>query len=267
MQKPNFDLLDISGEYDSIPPTSLHKYNDKELLFVPTAHASDFVTGDSEIFRNIKDEFDRFKPQSVVIEGQHNNAPVANLLSSVLYEIFIDSKARRIAEPFYVAYLAKKSGIPYFGGEPTPERIVELFNTPKFTYKDYIFYTYLLILAYTPNRSIENAITLAKKYYLEGHDLSGIDSIGADDFLVWYQEKQGKVFSFNTVEAAECACMYNKSKYYSQRLNSLLNINRNKELVSTIYSLFANYNKVMVVYGASHYTQISKVLEQMFSST
>ncbi len=83
-----------------------------------------------------------------------------------------------------------------------------------------------------------DAIRLAKDYFHQGHDLSYLNNISEKDFIRWYEEKQGKKFDRSAFDPDETAPFYEKSKFYSQKVCSFLNHNRNKQLISAVYDLF-----------------------------
>jgi hypothetical protein len=109
------------------------------------------------------------------------------------------------------------------------------------------------------------AVEIARKHFLSDHDIIFDEKNDFNSFIKWYELNQGKRFVRSTLEASEIAPLYDKSKLFTQRLNSVLNYNRNKKIILVIAELLGKYDSLLVVYGGGHYYQMQKVLNKMFS--
>ncbi len=84
-------------------------------------------------------------------------------------------------------------------------------------------------------------------------------------FLDWYMRKNATQFSVQSM-TSEVVAPLCEGTLFTQKLSGLIGVNRDRFIVKTIAEVLNRYNKVLVVYGGSHWVTQSGVFKDWFGS-
>lgn len=160
-------------------------------------------------------------------------------------------------ETGYAAVLAGNRSIPIAGGEPNDKEILLKINEGPFSSKDLIgFYVVRQFPQWLRQHRFERetrdkVVSDFLSTVCGDFGLSKSECLDLSEFKQWYKEKNGKEFGFN-FESEEAAPLAN-GKYITQHISSLVGQVRDRFVLQKIEELLSEYNRILVVYGSSHY--------------
>lgn len=241
------------------------KNDKKEIVYFGSSHIND---PEDPLFENIKEEFEKAKPDMVYIEGwasiNNKKDSIRNKMRKVSY---LDMKLK--SESHYVLKLAVEAGADFESPEPDfyQELLYQLDNG--FSKKDiFSYYIYRVIDQYGrqhKDRSIKDC-----KKYLEPY------------FSEFYQESKWSTEEINLFkkEILDELDVEDLEKHHVQvdptswEENEQTIINevasnstrfRDRYIFERIFEGLKKYNKIFVVYGSSHAVMQEPAFKELFS--
>lgn len=165
---------------------------------------------------------------------------------------------------FETAYSIKRAserGINFCGGEPESSFLMEKILESGYTQEDYYFYC----LTQQVFQAIEGEyfISLAKSFdnFLEQMNIQDLEQ---EDYLLWFEKYFGKSFSPEIITPDVCA-PYATGDLITQKISSQQCIIRDQFILSVIEKELLINDRVLVVYGGSHWSTQKLVLESALS--
>jgi hypothetical protein len=240
----------------------------KHLSFVAVKHETNIS---SATFKLIREELLEFEPELIIIEGAfpEDGQPPVWILKD--YNSNKLKSAREVAEKgesYYTAFLAIQNNIPIIGVEPSPGNAFDWLKN-----QDCFFDAYDLVnlgilrnfyywkeknKGQPVNKFFESVYLHIPDLYAENHE--------TPDILRWYELHQGKKFNTTTFNYDEISPLCEPQASYLQKVSCYLKLHRDIFIASNIAKALNNHNKVMVVYGAGHYRQQRKAIEDMLGN-
>ena len=267
---PNLDLIqpysyDLERKEPSAEP--FLEYFDtgrKSLVYVAARHEND---GNSPTFKLIDRAFESYEVRIAILEGfpaSYGPSPPA------LIEDFaanVDADFYRWGEPSYAALEANERGIPFLGGEPDESDVLRAVEEAGFTAKDLARFYFV--------RQIPQFLREGRHHAMEPVDLyesfmPGVlrdlglrpGELPFDEFLVWYEDLNGKRLDFGTFDSEETAPL-KKGTYGTQRISHEVSMARERFILTRIAEALDEYDHALVVYGKSHLAQQRPALQAM----
>ena len=269
---PNLELTqDYSFELQKkepfdVPYVSHFKKGKKQLVYIAANHSRD---KDGPTFRLIKQAFDEYKPDFVIVEGVSANAKLDGFIDHAR-KCFEQMKKGNCAEPSYAAFLSLINKTPFSGAEPDDKELaaeaLSLFNL---SIED-IAYFYALRLANQWKRQREGILDSEFERKIESYFPRLAKRVGAKQdlsfqaFLSWYKQKNGVSFSVEQVKNNDLAPV--KDGVWSQKLSYSIGVIRERSILRTIAAGLNKHERVLVVYGGGHLVKSRPVLEDMLGA-
>lgn len=228
--------------------------NKKQLWYVAAVHAYPLTY--TLIDKSIK----RLKPQAIIVEGIE---PGKILETISKYELFCDSINGSCPEPIYAAILARNFNIPIFTGEPEDRKILEYLQKNNYTLDDFLgFYLLRQIAIWNDNNknSLLDIKNKAAKFLAETKNNINIKyDFSWNEFELWYNQHALNTYNFNEI-FTENICQQGNYFYY---IGQLIDQIREKNILKTIEKSLALKNKVLVVYGKSHFFKEKEKIKEI----
>lgn len=245
----------------------------KSLRYIAAKHAAGPVPSVTETghptFAAIKKAFEEFNPDICIVEGFDSEVETLNWQQICDSSEFKDNPG---SESIYTAQLAKGRGIPFIGGEPTNASILTHILQSGLSIDDYAYLsiTRQLIQDYRDNKHLwENP-----DVYLE----TFVNDMGAlyceqitrkkytfAEYEDWVKANYNGLFCFEELSDTRAAAPV----IDGTRLQQIASVNskhRDLEILSRIIWATEKYNRVLVVYGGSHYYTQHTELERRFGT-
>lgn len=229
------------------------KYKEKTLLYLASQHSNKIT---DPTFQLIKTASDR-RPDIFILEGFSKDLGIspASVISAVLDGIkdgFYPS-----GEAAYAVQLANDTKIPFVGGEPSDLFILKRIEAQKYSVNDLLSFNFVRRMPQI-NRSGElNAKSVESSYneYIKAKaqtlEYKG-PTYTFQEFKKWYRDKQGKEFSNLSGEKGETAPI-DKGSYFTQKISLEVTRARDEHILQTIAEMLNQHDRVLVIYGSSHY--------------
>ena len=254
---PNMELIDTwedsrHREPFSFPYVAVYKDGCKELRFVASHHGSDKNT-----FQLIENEFEHHSPECVVLEGivtKEGFSPRVHI------ERMKDRHLAERSEGGYAMKWALEKGIPFIGGEPSNGQLLQRILEEGYTTRDLQGFEILRTIAGGPGiitdgpPSIQDILRSWKdNYHIQDESLVMTTE---EEFHQWYEYRYGKKYIRKKIGREE-------NSPFADALVKAHGKIRDANIVGTIATMLAKYDKVLVIYGAGHRMQLDRVLQDM----
>ena len=231
-----------------------------QLRYIAAKHHGDIA---SPTLKTVKQLFDDFKPQVVIVEGVPNEGVVSPSWYLQYARLHEKTGFRHGGgETAYAAKLAGDLGIDFVPAEPTDKVKLEGLLAKGYTAADFLCWNTCQLLhgnnigeKDAPHRLTSNLQNVARSAGLEPATIS------FDMFKVWYAEKMGQ--DFNPLAAAKDNMSPSKKGNFLQQLTQAVDDVREPHIVRTVAERMEKFDRVLVVYGSSHLAKQSPVLEKM----
>ena len=253
--------------FPETPYAARYERDGKSLSFVAAHHDHRLK---SKTFRIIDNEFRRFLPDMVVIEGletRHGTSPEFYIETFMRY---LQEESWPIGEPGFTASLALARGVPFIGGEPADEEIRDVVVSGSIEPRDLLYY-YVVRQIPQWKRTGEDQTQSFEELFARcvNHDMR---TLGLDDekladpktFAAWYEARNGRPFSYEEVTTQQSAPI--EGGLFTNGISLRITDVREVHIVNLIADLLDNHDRVLVVYGSGHHVQQEKVLEKMLGT-
>ncbi|WP_032112758.1 hypothetical protein [Candidatus Paracaedibacter symbiosus] len=239
----------------SLPALATFHGNGRELRYLAVQHA---IGASSPTFQSIRQTIEDFQPSCLILEGFENCDETIQWISEQYKK-----EPEYCGEPLYAAYLAKEKGVLFMSGEPTDQEIIRHCINKNYTKNDvaYFYFTRLIPQHYRQQKlSFESDLP---RFF---EDLSqmwmGIfnEKYTHEGYQSWCNEAYNKPLTFQQViDTTQTSPILTGHKL--QKIGYEVGLVRDKEILTRIFDSMQKYDKVLVIYGASHYFTQRKVLQ------
>jgi hypothetical protein len=249
-----------------IPFTATYRQNGRSLVFVGVRHV---FTPNNSTLRAVDSGFAAASPAIVIVEGfptamGENPEP---LVEEAHRRGTSEADDFARGEAMYAASLALRRGIPFVGGEPTRGDQTEALERRGYAPTD-IAFAYLVgglsqslrsgDIAGTNDPKLGDAFAGWARGFADQYKL---ESLSFEDFLDRYRSVFG-------VDVTRDEKLSTRSEPGTESAVALLNqtdmTTRDQHILATIEKELALKKRVLVVYGGSHWTTLSQVLEKRY---
>lgn len=220
----------------------------KELCYLAVKHAYGV---EHPTNKKLKLVLQSFEPDCLILEGFDNSAESVQRELDAINQCHLSS----ISESQYAIHLTYRKGIPFIGGEPE-ESIVQKHLIPKYQEADLWYRDFI---AYIHQEFRNGDVYLTVEDYLKDYS----PETPIDYFDNWCERRLGGVPNIKSLRDSEYTAPI-KEGHFVQRLTAEISDIRNYEILSRIEECMGQYQKVMVIYGSSHYYQQHKILEKEY---
>ena len=242
---------------------------DKQLLYVLSKHVSEVeypkVVEDPTIV-TIDQIFKSFKPQVVIVEGIPTGAKMSPRSMAKHAEICKSREFRRCGESFYAIDQAIMSDAEFVGGEPTEREIIEFVAKSGYSPKDLLAFYVVRQIPQMKRRSDfdpESFPAKCEKFMGRYRKRLGIKGVfGYPQFKEWYSKHMPEPKSFLDIENNDPAPHGGTSATYIQKISHQVGIARDRVILKRIESMLNQFDRVLIVYGGSHYLLQEGALKQ-----
>lgn len=233
---------------------------DKTLWYLASRHSN---KNDQPVFKYINKVVDK-KPAVIIVEGFQSDLGFSpkEISESVLQGIKDDFYPA--GEPSYAIELAVKNNIPYIGGEPNDKLILQEVIKSGYTANDLLSFNFVRRMPQI-NRSgeleknkIESIYSQYIKRKAQDFDYKG-KTLNFKKFKEWYLKNQGKKFSLTAGERGEAAPI--EGPYFTQKISLEVTKIRDTHILQVISDMMNKYDKVLIIYGSSHYRVEHKAIK------
>lgn len=264
-------LLDYKSLQTPPPSVNIFKpQENKELIFVAVEHVSNLA---HPVIETIKSVLETKKPQFCILEGfsPEDGISPQGLIDGAKRELF----EGKCPENVYAAYLCKENNIPFVGGDIHNEKYLEPLARKGYSEKDVVFWMLAQNFPFWNREGIVNdanfkelATDMIQNNITFWLNKSKLDYT-VDEFLEWHEKHMGKPldvvkdfpWGYDQKEfmpsLAEDATIYKKIQAHIMPL-------RDTHLINLMRESLDEYDKVLVIFGASHYEWQKSALELLF---
>lgn len=270
------DLLpfDFKGQHElsqkagiSSFPAVAHFYreDDQECLqYIAVSHTPGPIPSDNEpghpTFQLIQTAFKSYKPDFVVAEGFTSESHYLEHVASIC--------EGEPGESMYTVRLAKIDNIPFVGGEPTDYTLLANIKKEGYTAEDMaaLYVTRQLSQLWRNRDPIlqnSNDLEAAVQNIIKMYTAHFITNFTYADWQGWIFKHYNRMLSFNELIEGK----WTEPRAEGTKLEQLANITsliRDQEILTKILEAKDKYQRILVVYGGSHYYNQHKVLESYF---
>lgn len=259
--------MENSHPFDT-PYVAFFQREEKHLYFIAAEHIA--VLGRAPILqhptlRTIEKVFAEVRPDLVIVEGistgmEMDPKSVVNMAlecKEVAYE-------KGCGESAFAINQAAALGSHYMSGEPAQEEIKERVFKAGFTELDLLAFS---VLRQIPQLKRQGEWQEAKKKvivqdYLERYstELKIERAYRFHEFDQWYRAHRIGLKNWNEVTASDCAPHGEGDATYVQKISHQIGIIRDQILSQRIDWALARFDKVLVVFGGSHYVTLRPAL-------
>lgn len=266
-------VYDFSTQTHIPPNSTLYRYNiheTKQLVYFAVRHTNDF---DGTVCRTIKSLIEDERPDVCIIEGMETRWGYNP--ESVIKIVKGQSIAVQYGENVYTAQVCFNNSVDFIGGEVNQHSYVSELAKYDISLEDVVYFMLAQQIPFWHRDNRLNKDNLKEQFetFMKEpikHWL-GIPTVEYtfEDFLVYHQKNTGTcyepentfIWDYTSTELMPYlgadAIMYQK---VAARINHL----RDWHIVEVITSTLKKYNKVLVIYGASHYEWQEKNLNHLF---
>lgn len=250
---------EAGAEKPAAPYAALFQQQENQLCFVAAKH------GAPETLEAVRQVFDDFKPEIVIVEGVSGATPPAEYLERVRKQSLDGFKQG--GEGALATMLAAERGINFIPGEPTDEEVHQsILQQGKIT-EDLLGWHAALMLqqknrgAILKPQDVPQAIQKALDSYTKRLGLK--PSFGFHEFCAWYEQRMGKKFNPEAILKDDMSPGNSKNANFLQKIMHATDQAREPHILKTIAEQLSKHKRVLVVYGASHFIKQEAVLTKM----
>jgi hypothetical protein len=238
------------------------KKENNQVVYIPVQHTADYIENPtSKIFQCIKHVVDSFQPNVMILEGfenseyalgwMHQNAK--NIDPRVLYE-----------EPIYATYLAHMKNIPFISGEPLHQEILNGVQEKGYTLKDLFFFYFLQTVPQYKRKGKYTECELPDVFYKISRMHNFFNrQYTYEEFQTWCINKLGKTLTLEEI-LESTKTHVNTPRTFVNNLSREAMFIRDKKIAQRILEATENHDKVLIIYGSSHYYTQHKFLARNF---
>jgi hypothetical protein len=231
--------------------------------------ARHIVTADNPTTRAIAHCFDQLEPEAVILEGfptaAGSNPPY--IVESARRRTLSDATTYERSEPVYAASIAIERGIPFIGGEPTEKEELAHLNRRGYTTNE-VALAFLIRVLGQAHRGGEfstgDAAAFAAAF--ERARLDKLRIFGPT--LLTLSEFQGRYRASFGVDPASDPHLEERgfpgTATRQQRLSAEDMRFRDQHILDALEQQLRSHQRVLVIYGASHWTTESFVLRARY---
>ncbi|MDA9951338.1 hypothetical protein N9D31_02070 [Oligoflexaceae bacterium] len=260
-----FDLEDRKKM--ELPYVAKFTVGEKELLYLLSKHVSqkDYPRViDHPTLVTIRRLFKKFKPQVVIVEGIPSGDELSpkNFLGHT--QKCRSRKFSGCGESFFAIDQAVQNGGEFISGEPSEEYIQHFLAKSGFSKTDILgFYMVRQIPQMKRHdefskkdfpKECERVLSHYRKR------LGMVAAFSCDDFKKWYEAHMKKPKNFLDIDNNDSAPHGGKDATYVQRISHQVGIARDRTIVKRIETMMNQFDRVLIVYGGSHYLLQEKSL-------
>ena len=271
--KPDFSLIKLWDEslnqtlpYKA-PFVSEFKKASRSLRFIAARHEGNTQ---SPTLKTVRSEFDRFKPEVVILEGMPNTGETSPnwYLTHCLSQQEDNFKSG--GEASYACTLAGKRNIKFVTGEPPLSELVTGIIGQGFELNDVIGWMIFCQLAQHSQAHDINEQSAENIAYQISHNVSkssnkNIQPWNIGTFNTWYQSKMGKRFSVQDIDTESLSPSTNDDASFLQKVMNAADQIREPHILKVIAEQLSLHERVLVVYGAAHLGKQQHALSAMTS--
>ena len=244
----------------------------KALAYFGTSHSND---PKDEIFKKMKERFDSFKPDMVLIEGCEpvNNVEYASYFFKKYSSLNADDVIVQGGEPWYMIHLVSNArtqgeNVDIFSPELDDNKELLLLKEKSFSENDIAdYYTYRqmgqeLRETSTESQAIEKMqefISRMKKVFSElGWNTAQFDTL-QDSFTEGNIKDEKYYINLTSPMVSE------QDALPTNKISMALNNVRNEYQLEAIADAFNTHSRVLVVYGHGHAVVLEPALRELFA--
>ena len=234
----------------------------KQLRYIAARHGGGIT---SPTLQTVKQAFDDFKPQVVILEGMPNEGVV----SPAWYLEHTRKQAagdfRQGGEGAYATVLAGERGIAFISAEPTEKQLLAGVLQQGFTREDMLGW-YAGLMVHQNDRQgtliapekIEKALNSYKREL-------GIEDVrfGMSELGAWYEQRMGRKFSLESLLADDMSPSGKAGANFLQKVMRATDNLREPSIVQNVAEQLEKYDRVLVVFGSSHLAKQEQVYAKM----
>jgi hypothetical protein len=233
---------------------------DKKLLYVLSKHVSEkefprIIEHPTNV--TIRKLFERFRPQVVIVEGI---PPEDEKTPQKLRDHIAKCKNQEFkgcGESFYAMDQAIESSARYITGEPTEEEIREHLARSGFSQQDILGFYMVRQIPQMKRRNTFSKESFPRECerFLEHYRkrIGMREKFDCGDFKAWYGKNMHKPKNYLDIENNDPAPHGGTDATYVQRISHQVGLARDRVIVKKIENMLNLYDRVLVVYGGSHY--------------
>ncbi len=236
----------------------------KAVLFFGASHTND---PEDEQFADLKDYFDKFKPDIVLVEGKSGIEQKANKIQQTL-KVSDISYTKTKGEGTYALKLAVDQNVDF--GSPEPNFLDEIsMQEERYARKDiFSYYIYRMIDQYLRTKSTYS-VTECKEYLQPQVDWFTLGCKWPSDEVEKYFEDIIQSLDLTNPllykEAVTPVPFTGKSWSIINEISNTSSQYRDIYLLRELNKILDNYNRVMVVYGSAHAVRLESALKSMMN--
>lgn len=264
-----FELEDLSPFADG-PYYAEYKMGKKRLGFVAVEHISSVKYPDlfqHPTLRTIESVFASLKPGMSIVEG----IPTANELNPPSMLPKADTCRERryqgdCGESFFVINQARGTKTSFVSGEPSEAEILKTVLAHGYRAEDLVgFYLLRKIPQWKRQKNLKHSdIKALVTPQLERYR-QRVDSklrFGIKDFEAWYKAKMPTPAKYMDFENNDPAPHGGTGATFVQKISNRVTFARDQSLLKRIEGALATHDRVLVVYGGSHWINLEPALAQ-----
>lgn len=234
--------------------------NGKQLFFVASEHLSliKFPNAlEAPVLKTISKLFKDYHPQVVIVEGLPTGTELSPK-SMLNHSDKCESSNYTIGcgESFYAINEARKYQADFITGEPTDDVILKESLNAGYSTEDVLgFYLVRQIPELKRQKQLlSNSIAKQAIQHLEyfRKDMHANVQFGFPEFQSWYSRRMPTAKNFMDVDTNDSAPDGGPNATFIQKISHNISHTRDKAIVQTIERMLNQYDRVLIVYGASH---------------
>ncbi len=248
------------------PFTENYRFGQKRLCFIAARHVADPA---SATHRLIDARFAEFEPEAVVLEGLSPLGPVWDAESEAHY---VDKAQQRMAqqppwipEQLYALLRAKGAGTRVFSGEPSDALQAAHLLACGYTAEDYFYFDFLLSIDHWKLRKLPDT----ELYALWDRHSEGQATLATSgqrflfaDFERWFGNISSATFGLEKMDGSFIAPDADAKFGTLRHIASALSHFRDRNCLAVIEDAVNAHDRVLVVYGGSHFFTLKPALEE-----
>lgn len=262
-------LLDYTQKFDFKPLVNIYEPKEnKKIIYIAVEHISNPLHPTAQ---KIKDLIENEKPDFCILEGFDPSEGISP--KRIINKANEKLSQNLIGENLYAAYLCDKCNIPFIGADARESSYINTLAKEGFSLEDIVFFLVAQQINFWNKDNIVNETNIKNLVgNLIKDDISWWLEQKLDytyeDFLKWHEKNTNKQFDLtkdflwkNTEDFIPS--LENKASIY-QKIQVHIMYIRDLHILNVIQDALKKYNKILIVYGGSHYVWQKKALEYLF---
>lgn len=254
------EKLGRSIEITQFPAKAFFSFEGRQLSYIAVTHTVDNRLDPTSLtFQKISEEIEKFQPNLILLEGfDHRDQSLEHMKNRVKKPLDL-----LWGEPEYAVYCALKHNIPFLGAEPTDNDLIQCMEQKGYT-KDDVAYLYFTQQIHQIHRSTPLHEDHLPSIFQDFAQIwSGVFSkvYTYEDYQNWCTEYYGSPLTLKYILDNHATTPIGHGQKLQQISNDACLI-RDETILRKILDAAFHYDRVLVVYGGSHYYTQHKVLER-----